>query len=187
MDNHGVDDIVAPVEHPFRLATRIVGGWVPDRNEEGGGFCDRQLFEIFAEVLASRSLDPVGAPAVVHGVDVELENLFLRVAAFQFNRHHGFLDLALQRDLIADEVLFDHLLRDRRSTPGHASQVVDRRSSDCRKVDAVMFEEFGILGRQDGLDDDVGQLVIPDGFAVLAIVKLGEHDVVECVNPGYLR
>ncbi len=125
---HGVDDVVAPIQDLLGAATGVVESRVADQYGESGGLIQGELGHLAVEELTGGSLDTVRAGSEVHGVHVELEDLVLRKAPFEFGGDKGFLHLPLDRDFVTDEDVFHHLLGDGRTTPGVAApKVVETR------------------------------------------------------------
>ncbi|GBD83804.1 hypothetical protein BMS3Abin02_00186 [bacterium BMS3Abin02] len=183
MSDHRVDDVVAALQDVLRLASGVVDPRVTDRNEHGCGLCDGELVEALAEVLLCGSFHAVGAPAEIHRVQVELENLVFRVATLQFDGDGGLSNLAGERRFVADEVLLDDLLGDRRTTALFAiPKIVDEGAADCSEVDPFVFIERRVLGGQSAVDDDLRNVLDADRLAVLAIVQLGQFLVGERVD-----
>src|SRR5690606_32046844 len=68
------------------------------------------------------------------------------------------LDLAFNRDLVAQKEILRDLLGDGRGAFGtllaHVLQVCDRRADDAAYVDAAMLEERLVLGGDERVDDE---------------------------------
>ena len=186
---HRVDHVVAPVMGALLLAPGVVEGRIPDRDREGRGLGDRQVGQllILSEVFAGRRPHPVGRPAEVHGVHVELENLPLRVPLLQFDGVERFQDLALDGQLVTHDVLLDDLLGDRRAAAaGRAGHVVPHGAHDGGEVDPLVLEVVAVLGCQHRVDEGVGYL--PDGSRLRdpSGMQLGQLPSVLGVDPGDL-
>ena len=116
-----------------------------------------EIVEILAEELPGSSLHAVGARPEVDRVHVELEDALLGEATLEFGRHKCLVDLAPHGELTADESVLHDLLGDRRSTSGAVvDQVVKSSGGNSREVDTLMLEEVGVLGGEDGVDNNLG-------------------------------
>ena len=76
---------------------------------------EREVLDILAEVRARRGLHAVGALAEVDLVEVELQDLRLRVLMLEPEGQEDFLDLALQRAVLRQVGVLGQLLRDGRA------------------------------------------------------------------------
>ena len=130
---------------------------------------DRQLFRRAAKVTPAGAGDADGLLAVRREVDVQREDLALRVAMFESQRHDGLAHFRRNRARrIAEQHLRD-LLGDRRAAFDRAqmSHVVHDRPRDRDRVDAQMVLEAAILGSDRGRGDvfrnDVEPLVARTG------------------------
>ena len=137
---------------------------------------DAELVHILAEELHSSGLDAVGAGPEVDRVHVELEDALLGEATLELGRHKCLVDLATHRELTADERVLDDLLGDRRSTSGAVvDQVVKSGGGDSREVNPLMLEVVGVLGGEDGVDNNLGHRFEGDRLRVATVVQLVEH------------
>src|SRR5690606_4705714 len=106
------------------------------------------------------------AAAHIGAVEIELENLVLGVVRLEPEREEGFLDLALERALGAEEQVLGELLGDRGAALQRllALRIAHQRAQRAYDVDAEMLVEAAVLGRERRLDEIVGQLVERDGI-----------------------
>ena len=109
-----------------------------------------------AEVPASRGFDPVQSVAEVDLVQIELEDLVLRVGRLELRREDDFLQLAPQRLVAREEALPRELLRQRAAAlrPPAFTQVCDRRPDNPDGVDAAMVVEPLVLDGENRLPGD---------------------------------
>ena len=86
-------------------------------------------------------------------IDVEGEDLALRVALLDLEGEQGFLDLALGRLLPADgkEVAGELLGQRAGASPLPGEQVLQRGDQDARRAQAEMLVEARVLGGDDRL------------------------------------
>ena len=130
-----------------------------------------QVLGLLLEVGAGGGVDPVGAPAEVHRVHVELEDLVLGELALQLDRDHGLLELAEQGPVAADagEGVLDVLLGDGRAALGDpaAQQVGRARPGQPAPGDRPVLVEVAVLGGQHRPAGVLGDLVQRDHPAVL--------------------
>ncbi len=89
----------------------------------------------------------------IDGIEIELEDLVLAVAAVDLVGEQRLRDLALEGLLICDERLLHILLGDRRSAlsllPLHC--IDGQRAHDAERVDPVVFVEAAVLSRDHRL------------------------------------
>ena len=116
-----------------------------------------------------RAVDAEGAAAEIGAVEVELENLVLGQPRLQPGGEERFVDLALERALVAQEQVLGELLGDGRAALHHAAGpgVGHERAEGAVEVDAVMFVETPVLGRQHRLDEVVGHVLERHRIVVL--------------------
>ncbi len=148
---------------------RGVVGRIDRRAAEDAGderrFLQVQVADALAEELLGGGLDPVHAVAEIELVAVHLQDLFLGVTLLDLEGEKGLLELAPERHLPAEEQGRGQLLGDRASALGAAvplarPEVLPDGPQDPPEVDAAVLEEAGVLGGQDGLLQDIGDLGI---------------------------
>ena len=140
----------------------VVGGRLGEAGEErrlGEG----QLAGRVAEVLARRRLDPLGSVAEIDVVEVELEDLLLRVAALDLLRHPDLEELAASRLLLAGDALGEdvagELHRDRAEPLREAAgpQVGEHRAPHPLPVHSAVLVEALVLDGEEGLRHHRGE------------------------------
>jgi len=92
--DHAIDNVVAPLNRALALAERVI---LTGRLRQRGqirGFRNGELMNRFVEIVQCRSRDPIGAGAKVDLIEIELEDLLLRVRALDAQRQQRLLDLA---------------------------------------------------------------------------------------------
>jgi hypothetical protein len=100
-------------------------------------------------------------------------------------------DLALDLQLVAEQEVLRHLLGDGRGAdrplvPDHVEEVGHRRARDRHEIDAVVIVEVLVLGRDEGVDDPLGDHLdrhedpLFDG-------ELGQDPAVAGVHAGHRR
>jgi hypothetical protein len=107
--------------------------------------------------------------AEVNGVEVLLENLPLRVLLVHAIREDELPDLPVQVAPVARETVLDELLGDRRAALGDLAlgDVVDESPPHAVEIDTGVLPERLVLGDDDGVDEDLRDLVELSGLAVL--------------------
>ncbi len=113
------------------------------------------------EVRLRRGLDAVGAAAEVDRVEVVLEDLVLGLLPVDLDRDEQLLGLPGERPVLAEEVVLDVLLGDRRATLGRLA-ALDRhpdRPGDAGRADRRLVVEVVVLGREDRVLHRLGDLV----------------------------
>ncbi len=169
--DHRLQHIGAPLDGLVGVHERVVTLGVADHPREQRRLADGELAERLAagegragvggeEEPPRRRLHAVRALPEVHGVEVLLEDLALRVLVVEAIGEDELLGLALQVLLVAEDPVLDELLRDRRSTLGDlaAGEVLDEGPRHAADVDAGVLPERLVLGVDDGVDEDLGHL-----------------------------
>ena len=153
----------------------------------------RQILQLLVEVAEARRGDAVGADAEVDLVEVQLEDLVLRVGAFDADGEDRLLQLALHRAFAAQQEVLGDLLGDGRTAFGAAVAALDLRfhdlvdgARDALEVDAAVLVEALVLSRKEGGDDALGNGVDGHEDAPLARV-LGDQRAVVRVNARHDR
>ena len=120
----------------------------------------RQVLRRFAKIAARRHLDAPGAAAEIDGIDIELEDVVLAQRAFQPRRHDHLADFALIGDVVADQEVLHHLLGDGRAALRAAGfgKIADEGADDAALVDAVMLIEAPVLGGDERLLHEIGNV-----------------------------
>ncbi len=154
--DHAAQHITLAQRRARRIDDRVEGRWRLGQPCQHRRLGQRDLAERFAEVGLCGHREAVGALAEIDLVEVKLEDLVLRQAALDLQREQDFIELAIEGLLARQEEVSRHLHGDRRgalaaSARGH---VGDCRAHDAKRVDAGMFVEALVLGREDGLLED---------------------------------
>ena len=117
-----------------------INSWVPvtwclDNAGEHGAFFDGELFNIFVEVRQRSGLQTVSVAAEVHGVEISVEDVFLRPLVGHLDGIHQLTCFTHIGDLIADQRVFHVLLGNCRATTGGviASNLADDRAHQAGK------------------------------------------------------
>lgn len=169
--DHVVQDVV-PALLDERLP--VVAGDGPvvlarglEERGEVGALLDVQLLGVLAVVRLRRGLDPVGAAAVVTGVDVPGEDLALASLLVDLQRDDQLFELPGDRLVGVEVVVLDVLLGDGRATLlALAGNGVDQSAGGALEVDAVIVVEGLVLGGHEGPLDVLGDLCEADDLPV---------------------
>ena len=140
------------------------------------------------EVEMRGAVDAEGAAAHIGAVEIELQNFVLGQPRLQPDREKGFLDLALDGALVAQEQVLRKLLGDRRTALAHAAglRVGDQRARGAGEVDAEMVVEAAVFGGERRLDQIVrkvfqrNRVIVLDAAAadrVAVAVEEGDGEV----------
>ena len=123
-----------------------------------------------SEEVARGLLAAVAAVAVVDLIEVERQHLFLRQLLRQLPRQDDLLHLAAHRPLRREDQVLHHLLRDRRAPlrAPPAQHVLEERAHHAAVVEPAVLEVVGVLGRDDGVDEQLGDRVVGDDRPLLA-------------------
>src|ERR1700742_3564927 len=106
-----------------------------------------------AEIALCSLLDAVSAGAEIHPVEIKLETFGLGEFAFEPQRQHRFLQLAMNRALLRQKQIFRELLGDRRRALRNAAphDVGDDSAADAGDVNAEVRIEAAILDSDESL------------------------------------
>ena len=195
-DRAGVQHLVEHVGAPRGRAVQILGlrriehGRRLRQPSEERGLRERELRKIgLSEIGQRRGFDAVGLVPVVDLVEVELEDLLLRVRPRDLDGEDGLADLALEADLAADDPLLHELLRDgrRAALAGVAArQVGVDGADDAADVDTGIAPERLVLGRDGRVDEDLGHVLVPRDLAALDLELVQELVAGPVVDPRRL-
>ena len=159
---------------------------------EVGGLVDRQLVDGLAEVIQRRRRHPVQVAArndrpEKNLVEVEFEDLVLRVGRFDPQGDQRFLDLAVVGLLGREQEVLGHLLGDGRGALLLAGLGVgEDRADDALGVDAAVLVEVLVLRREERGDHDLRHRLDRQVEAALVGV-LGQKRAVGRVDAGHHR
>ena len=185
LGDHPVERDGPPVLRALRVVERAVTRRVVDEPGEERGLPDVQLAELGLrnperrrrvgeeKVPLGGRLHAVGALPEVHGVQVLLEDLGLRVLLVQAQREDDLLHLAVHRPGRVQDPLLHELLGDRRAALEDLTGrgVGHRGPEDTVQVDAVVRPERVVLHGDDRVLEDLGDL---GEWHVLAVLR-SEH------------
>ncbi len=178
----------APFLRPLGKANRVVADRIPDQASEEDRVANIELRRLLAEVDLGGRLHAVGAVAEVHGVEVALEDLVLRVVVLDPPRQQCLAHLAVDRFLRRQQRVLDQLLRDRRAALPDVTRrdVGGERAHGAAQVDAVVLPEAIVLDAEHGVDHDFRDLRQLHRLAVLVGVQHGERAAVAPLDHGAL-
>ena len=174
---HAVEHQVAALQAVVGVVDGVVVGRRLGNAHEGGRLDQREVARVLREVALRRSLDAVGARAVVDGVEVHLEDLVFGVELLHLQGEIDLAHLALDGDLVhlrGQDGLAHELLRDGGGAFLAAGDVDDDGARDAGEVDAVVLVEALVLGVDRGEQHVLAHLGQLDGVAVLKL-ELREH------------
>ncbi len=186
---HGGDDLRRAFARAFRIAVGRELGRRLHQAGENGRFAQRRLSRAMPEIPLARGLHAIGAGAEIDAVEIEFEDLVLRVAPLQPQREDRLLDLAAERALLRQEQVLGELLGQRRAALHPAAafrHVGDDRPADAHRVDAPMRVEAPVLDGDEGLRQIGRQFGEPDGRAA-GVAAIGEHVAVDAENGDVRR
>ncbi|KAF0136726.1 MAG: penicillin-binding 1A family domain protein [Xanthobacteraceae bacterium] len=121
-----------------------------------------------AEIVLRGGFGPEGAAAHIGAVEIGLEDFVLAGARLQPKGEEGFLDLALDGAFVGQEQVLGKLLGQRRAALHHAAGagIGGDGAEGADEVDAVVLVEAPVLGRQNRLDQVVGEFLQRHGIIV---------------------
>lgn len=174
---------------------RIKDGRVIWDGGKEGGLGEVEFGGGDAEVGAGGGFDAVSASAEWGFVEVEGEDLFLTIHAFDFDGEDHFFEFTADagdgaiHGFVGEVDLFDELLGESGSSlDGAAAEVIYSGADDAGDTDAAVVEEFAILEGDDCLAHVFADFVAFDDDAVIAFAAIfpeeGAVAVVEAVSGG---
>ena len=157
--DHAVEHVVAALDRALALAERVIVVRPLRQRGEIGGFRRRQLMHRLVEVEQRGGRDAVGAEAEKDLVEIELEDLVLRIGALDLQREQRLLDLALEARLVGEQEVLRDLLGDRGGAlrPLSAAVVLHQQQAgtrDAGEVEPAVLVEALVLGRDEGVQDE---------------------------------
>ena len=111
---HAPDDVVAPFHGAVMIAKRVQRTRLLRQSREIRDFGDGQLVHGLVEIIERRSGDAIVGKAEINLIEVELEDLFLRVGGFDSHTQQDLADLAVESSVRVQEEVLGHLLSDGR-------------------------------------------------------------------------
>ena len=153
-----IDHVIAALDGAVAVAHRMQRRRRLRQRREIGRFRDREFVHRLVEIDQRGGGDAVGAEAEIDFVEIELEDLVLRIGALDPHRQQGFLDLAGERHFVGQQEVLGDLLGDGggalRSAVGAVILRVEHRGArHAREVDAAMLVEVLVLGGEERVDD----------------------------------
>ena len=166
---HLAEDVVAVFLGRFFVRPRGETVRALEQTGQHGGLPGGERGGGDAEVTARRGLGAVKAAAEVNAVQIQLHDLFLGKPLLDAVGQRDLKELAAVGALFQIERIARQLLCHRARALADAARrpVGQRRARHALVVHAVVTPEFLVLGRHDGLDENLGKFVIGDRFAVL--------------------
>jgi hypothetical protein len=146
------DDVGPPLPRPLGIAIGAVEVRALRQAGEQRGLGEVEVLDRLPEPALRRHLDAVGAAAEVDRVEVGLEDLGLRHHPLEARGDDHLPDLSLVGDVVADEQVLHHLLRDGRAAGRAAGrgEVGDEGADHAALVDAPMGLEALVLRGDEG-------------------------------------
>ncbi len=158
--HHAIDHVIAPRDRFVAVAERIVVVRPFGQRGEVGGFGNGQFVHRLVEIKKRSRGDAVGAEPEINLIEIEFENLVLRIGAFDAQRQQRFLDLARDRHFVGEQEILGHLLGDGRGAlrPAATAEILhikQRRAGNAVHVDAGMLIEVLVLCRDKGVGHEL--------------------------------
>ena len=130
------------------------------QGREIGGLGDGQFVDRLVEIYERSGRDAVGAEAEVDLVQIQFEDLVLRIGPLDPHREQRFLDLACKGDLIGQQEILGDLLGDRGSAlrPLVGPVILGIQQGRARHagiIDAAVLVEILVLRGQERVDDQL--------------------------------
>ena len=139
-----------------------------------GGFRQAHFADVFVEIgqrsLAKTVNREAAAIPEINFIGVKFENLLLGEPALEFQRHHGFGNLAAQGAVRVEEKAARHLHRNRTAAldARPVAQISPCGAKNSNRIEAGMFEEAPVFDRKHGIAQHLWDVVEAHGPAFLA-------------------
>ena len=158
---HAADDVVAPLDGAIVVAERVERTRLLRQGGEIGDFGDGQFVHRLVEIVQRRGGDAVVGKAEVDFIEIELEDLFLRIGRLDSHAQQDLADLAVESPVRVQEEVLRHLLGDGRGALDvvRTLEVDETRAHDALGIDAVVGVEVLVLGRYERFLDQGGNFV----------------------------
>jgi hypothetical protein len=167
--------ILATLRGTLRIGDRVVERRPLRYPRQGGGFTERKVIELLAEVGLRGRGHAVGALAEEDHVEIQRENFLLGEFAFQPVGDEGFLQFAANRLLLREESAARRLHGDCAAALCLARRDVhEQAAQDAVPVETMVFEKSVVLGRDERLAHDQRDLLVLDRVAAL-LADLGDQ------------
>src|SRR5690606_3935292 len=123
-----------------------------DETGQDCGFAEGDIACGLAEIALARGLNAVRTSAEIDTVQVEFENVVLRIVPFEPEREQCLLNLALERAFGRQEQVLRKLLRDGRTALDDLAGacIAPQRARKADRVDAEMRAEALVLDGDEG-------------------------------------
>ena len=130
---HEVEHQIAPLFARRLVAEGRIAVGRAHQSRQHGALGGHQFARVLPEVVLRGAPHPESAVPEVDGVEIELQNLLLRVTLFKLKRQLPFFELAADGLLPRKMGVLDELLRDGRSpfAEGKARDISERRLPDA--------------------------------------------------------
>ena len=168
---HLIEDVLVATQEPFpALLTggRVEAGWVVEDGCESRGLGQAEFGGRLEEVRLGGSLDAVGAPTEVDGVEIALQDLLLGHLPTHLHGQDQLADLAARGAFGTQVKDLDVLLGDggaalHVTAPGNGPQATEHAGQGEPRIG----EEGGVLSRHHRVLHHLRHLVVLEGDAVL--------------------
>jgi hypothetical protein len=186
---HPLEHHVPSPDRRLRVADRVPSRRPGDHPRERRGLLQVQGCGVLSEIELRRGLDPVHAVAEENVVQVQLQDLPLRVVPVHLDRFAGLRQLASKRVGRPSGHVLHQLLGDRRAALRElsGSDVGDCRADDRLRIDSAVVVEAVILDGEYRAPRDGSHVVQVDDDPVLVEVQASEHRSVGCIDRRPLR
>ena len=184
---HAAEHIGHALLRAHALAVGVVVARSLGEAGEEGAFGEREILGVLAEIGARRQLDAPRRAAEEDRVQIDLEDFLLAQRLLDPRGDDHLADFPLVADLVADQEILRHLLRDGRAAlPAfRIGNVADEGADHTALVDSGMLEEALVFRRDERLLHvlgDVGELD-PEA-AVVWLVELGVGRAFHVIDVG---
>ena len=164
--SHFLQHHVAPLQRQFRMLARVIHRRPLDHAHQRGDLLRLQPVERTVEIEIAGQAEAVDRAAGILPekdlVQIGFEDLVLAVVHLEQQRHQHLVRLARQRAFGSQEKILHQLLGQRAAAldalPGDG---LVQRARDAARIDAPVRIEFPVFGRDQRVDQQLGNLVEP--------------------------
>ena len=185
---HTVEHVVAARDRGVTIAERVQRARRLRQRREVSRFRQRQLVDRLAIVVQRRGGDAVVTQAEIDLVEIEFEDLVLRISRLDPEREQHFANLTLERALVGQKEVLGDLLRDGRGAL-HAAIALDQdhgRADDAFRIDTGVAVEILVFRRDESILDQRRDRLDRQEQTALARI-FGQDTAVARMHAGHHR
>ncbi|CDC63639.1 unknown [Clostridium sp. CAG:448] len=182
---HFRQDQISAFTVVFRMGNRVIVARIIGNGNNGGGFFQCQIADVFSEVSHGSRPDAVAPLCKVYKVQVRLQNFRFVGFLFQAISRRDFTQLSVRCLFTVAGQVFDQLLGNGGGAEFVAvmKKIVDARQQRPFDVHAVVLKKAFVLDGDQGKDQVFRNFFIADGNAPSRTVQNPVFRYAECPFP----